>query len=66
MYKMYYVEKVNAAGDTFEEYAETKTALERDALIKELKQNPFIIEIGYYREYKNHDIGILKTVYKTA
>ena len=63
MYNIYYIEKLNAAGDTCEEYTQAGTAKERNSIISDLKKNPDVIEIGFLRLYKDNDPGILKTVY---
>lgn len=66
MYNIYYIERVNDAGNTIEEHTQAGNAKERDILVKELKENPDIIEIGYYKEYANGEVGTFKTAYKAS
>jgi len=66
MYNIYYIERLNAAGETCEEYKQAGTAKERDTIIKGLKKNPDIIEIGYFKVYSDGEPGTFKTSYKTA
>lgn len=66
MYNLYYIEKVNAAGQTVEEYTQAENAQERNNIIKDLKKNPDVVEIGFFRVYSNGEPGTFKTVYKIA
>jgi len=66
MFNIYYIERLNAAGETCEEYREAENAKKRDEIIKDLKKNPDIIEIGFCRVYADGEPGVFRTIYRTT